>query len=94
MAPNIIINSEERKREIAARVAAENEFIPLRILCPGCKKIFTIFIKDFDQGLHCILGQACPACNRFITEKDDPEKLLVDLKEIRAAAKNEKNKGV
>jgi len=85
MAHGIIINSKERERAIAARVAAENNCIPLRLRCPECQKIFTIYIKDFDQGLYVLLGQACPYCKRFIKETDDPDALVVDAKEIREA---------
>ena len=69
--------------EAAAEEAAKNDFIPIRIKCPGCERIYSLYVKDFNQGLHTILGQACPHCKKFITEKDDPEKLLVDVKEIR-----------
>ena len=44
-----------------------------------------LYIKSFDQGLHVLLGQACPFCKRFIRESDDPDKLLVDAKPIREA---------
>ncbi len=65
--------------------AVATGLIPIRIKCPGCSKIYTLYIKDFDQGLHCLLGQACPFCKRFIRESDDPEKLIIDAKEIREA---------
>jgi hypothetical protein len=65
------------------------DLIPLRIKCPDdrCNMIYTLYIEDFEQGLHTLLGQACPHCKRFIRETDDPEKLLVDLKEIKAKMK-------
>lgn len=77
--------------EAAAEEAAHNDFIPIRIKCPGCGKIFSLYIKDFNQGLYVILGQACSFCKRFITERDDPETLLVDLKEIRENLNKENN---
>lgn len=65
--------------------------IPLRIKCPNpdCQKIYTLFVKDFNQGIHCILGQACPFCKRFIRESDDPKYLLVDLQKIKEMMKGE-----
>ena len=69
--------------------AAAQDLIPLRIRCPECKRIYTIFIKDFDQGLHVILGQACPFCKRFIKESDRPDEVLADAKEIREALKKD-----
>lgn len=77
--------------EAAAEEAAKNDFIPIRIKCPGCQRIYSLYIKDFNQGLHSLLGQACPMCKRFITEKDDPEAILVDLKEIRESITKENN---
>jgi len=84
---NIII--KKSPEEIIAEEAARRDYVPLRIKCPDCLHIFSLYIKDFDQGLHAILGQACPKCHRFLTEKDDPEVLLVDLKEIRASIEKE-----
>ena len=88
VSPNIII-PKTTKEEIAARVAAENDFVPLRIKCPECQRIYPLFVKNLDEGLHVILGQACPYCKRFIKESDDPEKILVDLQEIRELMKDE-----
>jgi len=60
--------------------------IPLRIKCPDCGEIYLIFIENFDQPLHTILGKAvCPKCKRFIKETDDPEQIVLDAKEIREA---------
>lgn len=83
MAPEIVIPID--KNRATAIEAMRRNLIPLRILCPDCRKIFTLYIKDFEQGLHCLLGQACPFCRRFLKETDDPEKLLVDLSEIKKA---------
>jgi hypothetical protein len=71
--------------DLAAEEAARSGLIPMRIKCPDCGKIYTLYIKDFDQGLHCLLGQACPYCKRFLKESDDPDKLLIDAKEMREA---------
>jgi hypothetical protein len=72
------------------------ERIPLRIDCPGCHKIFVLWIENFDQGVSCLLGQACPHCKRFINEKDNPLEIIVGAKEIRErnleAAKAEKQR--
>ena len=68
--------------------AARQDMVPLRILCPECKKIYQLYIKNLDQGIHCILGQACPFCRRFIKETDDPNELLVDAKELREMMKS------
>ena len=76
--------------EAMAEDAAHNNFFPVRIKCPECARVYTLFVEDPNQGLHTLLGQACPYCKKFITEKDDPEKLLVDLKEIRDLIKKEK----
>jgi len=84
--------AKEYKDKMAAIAAAENNFIPLRILCPQCKKIYTLYIEDLNQGLHTLLGQACPYCKRFIREKDDPKDLLVDLKEIQEMIKPEQKR--
>lgn len=59
------------------------EFTPLRIKCPECKRIYTLYIESLEQGLYTLIGQACPFCKRFIREEDNPEDLLVDLAEIR-----------
>jgi len=58
---------------------------PLRIKCPECGRIYTLYIEDLNQGLHTILGQACPFCKRFLKETDNPEELLVDLEDIKKA---------
>jgi hypothetical protein len=76
--------------DVAAEEAARMDKIPLRILCPECCKVYTLYIKDLNQGLYCLLGQACPYCKRFIRETDDPEKLLVDLKDIRESMRKNK----
>lgn len=91
MAHNIIV--KDPIKELAARYKTmiEAGMIPLRIKCPECSKLYTLFIKDFDQGLHCLLGQACPYCKRFLRESDDPEALLVDAQEIREAMKDKKD---
>jgi len=78
---NIIV--KKSAEEIIAEEAARRDYVPLRIKCPDCANIFSLYIKDFNQGLHVLLGQACPKCHRFIKETDNPENLLVDLKEIR-----------
>jgi len=83
MANGPIIITPKSREERVAEEAARQDFVPIRIKCPECERVYTIFIKDFDQRLHTLLGQACPACKRFIKETDDPEKLLVDLKDIR-----------
>ncbi len=69
--------------DAAAEEAARSGVIPIQIKCPECARVYSLFIKDFDQGMHTLLGQACPYCKRFLTEKDDPEKILADLPEIR-----------
>ena len=73
------------KEEKAAYEAVIMERIPLRIKCPNpvCQSIYTLYVESFDQGLHCLLGQACPNCKRFIRESDDPDKILIDAKEVR-----------
>ena len=85
--PTIIVHpfesKEERERRIATHVAIENNHVPLRILCPRCKDIYTLYVESLEQGLHTLLGQACPNCKRFIRESDDPEDLLIDLAEIK-----------
>ena len=91
--PNIIIPRIHRSgsgftiQDQIVEEAARQDMIPLRILCPpkrgGCGEIFKLFIKSFDQGLYCLLGQACPYCKRFIKESDDPNEILVDAKEMR-----------
>ena len=78
-----IITSSMPREFVRGMDAIMQSKIPLRILCPKCKEIYLLYIKDLDQGLHCLLGQACPHCKRFITEKDDPEKLLIDAAEMR-----------
>lgn len=87
MDPNAsrIIIPKLSKQEKTAFEAVIMERIPLRIKCPNphCQEIYTLYVENFDQGLHCLLGQACPNCKRFIRESDDPEKLLIDAKEIR-----------
>jgi len=92
--PTIIIPRSQRSGadplDLAAEEAARTGLIPLRIKCPECRKIYTLYIKDFDQGLHVLLGQACPFCKRFIKETDDPDALLIDAKEIREATKESK----
>jgi hypothetical protein len=79
--------------DLAAEDAARSGLIPLRIKCPDCSRIYTLFIKDFNQGLHVLLGQACPYCKRFIKESDDPDALLVDAKPTRESIQKEKNNG-
>ncbi len=92
--PQIIIPRIHRSGadplDLAAEEAARSGLIPLRIKCPECQRIFTLYIKDFNQGIHVLLGQACPFCKRFIKESDDPDALLVDAKEIREAMKDKK----
>jgi len=64
--------------------AMERNLIPLRIQCPDCKAVYSVFIEDFEQELHTLLGEAvCPNCKRFIRESDDPESFLIDLQSIR-----------
>ena len=85
--PQIIIPRRHRAGadplDLAAEEAARSGLIPIRIKCPECSKIYTLYITDFNQGLHVFLGQACPYCKRFIKDTDDPDDLLVDAKEIR-----------
>ena len=78
---------EEELRDMVAEQASESGMIPLRIKCPDCQRVFTLYIRDFDQELHMLLGQACQYCKYFIKESDDPEKLLLDFREIRALLK-------
>lgn len=82
MAGEIIVPSMPKDVKDAIEAEIMNK-VPLRILCPKCQKIYTLYIESFDQGLWCILGQMCPYCKRFIRESDDPEKILVDLKDVR-----------
>jgi len=89
VSPNIVVPHLD-KAEKASLDAMMDSCIPLRIHCPECNKIFVVFIKDFNQGLHCLLGQACPMCKRFIKESDDPDELLVDAKEIRSYLQSKK----
>lgn len=85
--PNIIVNpwhkDKEYQQKKAALVAAENNYIPLRIRCPQCQMIYVLYIESLEQGLHTLLGQACPFCKRFIKESDDPKHLLVDAGDVR-----------
>jgi len=94
--PRIIIprihRSGANPLDLAAEEAARSGLIPLRIKCPECKRIFTLYIKDFNQGLHVLLGQACPWCKRFIKESDNPDELLVDAKEMREAIQGKDKK--
>ena len=90
MANNIIINDPIKKAVEKRWEAIRAGAIPIMIKCPDCSRIYTLFIQNFDQGLHTLLGQACPFCKRFIKETDDPDKLLVDAKEIREAIKEDK----
>ena len=71
-------------QDAVAIEAAEQEKIPLRVKCPKCGKIYVLFIKSFDQGSHCLLGQSCPYCKRFLKETDDPEEIMLDVKELKA----------
>ena len=75
---------------LEARVeqAAASGLIPLRIKCPGCQRIFTLYIDNFDQGVHVLLGKNCPWCKRFIKECDDPFEIIIDAKEVREAIRN------
>ena len=92
--PNIIIPRKHRSganlMDLATEEAARTGVIPLRIKCPECQKIYTLYVKDFNQGLFVLLGQACPYCKRFIKESDDPENLLVDLQEVRESLAGDK----
>ncbi len=91
MAHEIIIPKIGKQEEMLRKAVATG-MIPLRIDCPDCHKIYTLYIKDFNQGLHCLLGQACPFCKRFIRESDDPEKLVIDAKEIKEMMKVEQKR--
>jgi len=75
--------------DAAAEEAARQNKVPLRIKCPDCGHIYILYVADLYQGLFTLLGQACPKCKRFLRESDDPEKILVDLKEIREMTKVE-----
>lgn len=87
--PRIIIPKHtKRQREIEEKMKAG--WIPLRIKCPECGKIYQVMIEDLRQGLYTLLGEKCPHCKRHIQEKDDPEDLLVDLEEIKKVMKDKK----
>ena len=93
--PNVIIprihkaDSGFDPLDAAAEEAARQNKVPLRIKCPECEHIYILYVEDLNQGLYTLLGQACPRCKRFLKESDDPEKILVDLKEIREMTKEE-----
>lgn len=99
--PHIIIPKRHQSAsgydpfEAQVERAAASGLIPIRIKCPHCSRIFTLYIENFDQGVHIFLGQACTWCKYFIKEKDDPFDFIVDAKEIREAMKKEsKNNGI
>lgn len=74
------------KRGITIPKGFDPDLIPLRIKCPDCGEIYMVFIESFDQPIHTILGKAvCPKCKRFIQETDNPEKILMDLEELKIA---------
>lgn len=70
--------------------AAASGLIPIRIDCPDCHRIFTLYIENFDQGVHVLLGKACPFCKHFICEKDNPFEFMIDAKETREMLKEDK----
>jgi hypothetical protein len=73
--------------------AAASGLIPIRIKCPDCGRIFTLYIESFDQGVHIFLGKACPFCKYFIKEKDNPFEFIIDAKEIRESMQDNNKKG-
>ena len=93
--PNIIVppwhKSRDHAQRMAEQAAIESNAIPLRIKCPECKRIYTIYIEDLRQGMHTILGQACRFCKRFIKESDDPVKILADYEELKMKQEDMKN---
>jgi uncharacterized Zn finger protein (UPF0148 family) len=84
MSHNIIIKDKVKKAMDRYKELMDAGFMPIRISCPDCKHVYSVFVKDLDQPLYTLLGEAvCPLCKRFIRDTDDPETFLIDLKEIR-----------